>query len=152
MTVGSRRHRRHGGKRLNLAPMLRDELRRLLADQREVATDESASDSCLGLRRPGFAMCSILRDAAQRMTKAQSVLAVLQADNRNTLAMRSGPSCSSMIVSERRTYLSDFAASEAPALKNLESISTEMRDGAGASQVNIRSFPHATLPYQSLTN
>jgi hypothetical protein len=55
-----------------------------------------------------------------------------------------------MIVSARRTYLNDFAAIEAPALKNLERISTEMRAGAGASQVDIRSFPHATLPYQSL--
>ena len=33
--------------------------------------------------------------------KAQSAFAVLQADNRNTVAIRSGPSCSSMIVSAK---------------------------------------------------
>jgi hypothetical protein len=83
--------------------------------------------------------------------KAQSALAVLQADNRNTVAMRSGPSCSSMIVSERRMYLSDFAATEAPAEKVLENIPMEMRDGASDGQVNIRfAPPSATLPSHSL--
>jgi hypothetical protein len=58
----------------------------------------------------------------RRMTKAQSGLAVLQADNRNTAAIRSEPSCSSMIVSAKRTYFRDRAAIEAPAEKVLESI------------------------------
>jgi len=65
---------------------------------------------------------------ARRM-KAQSVLAVLQADNRNTVAIRSGPSCSSMIVSAKRTYFGDRAAIEAPAEKVLESIDTAISRG-----------------------
>ena len=60
-------------------------------------------------------------------TKAQSAFAVLQADNRNTVAIRSGPSCSSMIVSAKRTYFSDCAAIEAPAEKVRESLPTETR-------------------------
>ena len=68
--------------------------------------------------------------------KAQSAFAVLQADNRNTVAIRSGPSCSSMIVSAKRTYFSDCAAIEAPAEKVLESLPTETRH-VGAVKVNI---------------
>ena len=68
--------------------------------------------------------------------KAQSAFAVLQADNRNTVAICSGPSCSSMIVSAKRTYFSDCAAIEAPAEKVLESLPTETRH-VGAVKVNI---------------
>ena len=68
--------------------------------------------------------------------KAQSAFAVLQADNRNTVAIRSGPSCSSMIVSAKRTYFSDCAAIEAPAEKVLESLPTETRC-VGAVKANI---------------
>ena len=68
--------------------------------------------------------------------KAQSAFAVLQADNRNTVAIRSGPSCSSMIVSAKRRYLSDCAAIEAPAEKVRESLPTETRP-VGAVKVNI---------------
>ena len=82
-------------------------------------------------------------------TKAQSAFAVLQADNRNTVAIRSGPSCSSMIVSAKRTYFSDCAAIEAPAEKVRESLPTETRR-VGAVKVNIWSSPHATLPSDSL--
>jgi hypothetical protein len=85
----------------------------------------------------------------QRMTKAQSILAVLQADNRNTLAIRSGPSCSSRIVSESRRYLSDFTASEAPDEKYPASVSIDTRR-AGVAKVNIQNPPGATLPRDSL--
>src|SRR6476661_957378 len=68
--------------------------------------------------------------------KAQSTFAVLQADNRNTVAIRSGPSCSSMIVSAKRTYFSDCAAIEAPAEKVLETLPTETRR-VGAVKPNI---------------
>ena len=44
--------------------MLRDELRRLVADQREVTTNESASDSCLALRAPCVGLAAVLRNAA----------------------------------------------------------------------------------------
>src|SRR5262245_48084889 len=68
--------------------------------------------------------------------KAQSAFAVLQADNRNTVAIRSGPSCSSMMVSAKRRYFSDCAAIEAPAEKVLESLPTETRR-VGAAKANI---------------
>src|SRR6516162_3432546 len=80
--------------------------------------------------------------------KAQSAFAVLQADNRNSVAIRSGPSCSSMIVSAKRTYFSDCAAIEAPAEKVLESLPTETRR-VGAVKANI-DHPPATLPSDSL--
>jgi hypothetical protein len=82
-------------------------------------------------------------------TKAQSAFAVLQADKRNTVAIRSGPSCSSMMVSAKRTYFNDCAAIEAPAEKVRESLPTEMRC-EGAVKVDIRLSPHATLPSDSL--
>ena len=85
-------------------------------------------------------------------TKAQSARADLQADKRNTVAIRSGPSCSSMIVSAGRTYFSDLAASEAPALKNRQSAATEIsRGGSGKVSTIIGDiFPEATLPSDSL--
>src|SRR6476646_5352724 len=68
--------------------------------------------------------------------KAQSAFAVLQADNRNAVAIRSGPSCSSMIVSAKWRYFSDCAAIEAPAEKVRASLTTETRP-VGAVKVNI---------------
>jgi hypothetical protein len=51
-----------------------------------------------------------------------------------------GPSCSSMIVSAKRTYFSDCAAIEAPAEKVLESLLTETRR-VGAVKANIDHSP-----------
>src|SRR6476646_742480 len=68
--------------------------------------------------------------------KAQSAFAVLQADNRHAVAIRSGPSCSSMIVSAKWRYFSDCAAIEALADKVHDSLTTETRP-VGAVKVNI---------------
>lgn len=79
-----------------------------------------------------------------KRTKAQSAFAVLQADNLKTDAMRWGPSCSSRIASDKRTYLSDRAASEAPAEKKRESVETPMSRRGGSDKVgsaNIKIFP-----------
>jgi hypothetical protein len=80
---------------------------------------------------------------AKRM-KAQSALAVLQADNRNTVAIRSGPSCSSRIVSAKQTYFNDFAATLAPAGKMHDVVDTPIsRRGAPdkVGSANIDVFP-----------
>ena len=58
-------------------------------------------------------------------------------------------SCASRIASDKRTYLSDRAASEAPAEKKRESVETPMSRRGGSDKVgsaNINIFPNAVLP------
>ena len=72
-----------------------------------------------------------------KRTNAQSAFAVLQADNLNTAAIRSGPSCSSWIASDKRTYLSDFAEMLAPAEKKRLSAEIEISRGGATRFKNI---------------
>ena len=114
---------------------------------KSLPTSERHSESSGWADQPTGAVRYFEIEPESRM-KAQSAFAVLQADNRNTVAIRSGPSCSSMIVSAKRTYFSDCAAIEAPAEKVLESLPTETRR-VGAVKANI-DHPPATLPSDSL--
>src|SRR6516164_8668073 len=102
---------------------------------KSLPTSERHSESSGWADQPPGAARYFEIEPESRM-KAQSAFAVLQADNRNTVAIRSGPSCSSMIVSAKRTYFSDCAAIEAPAEKVLESLPTETRR-VGAVKANI---------------
>ena len=114
---------------------------------KSLPTSERHSESSGWADQPTGAVRYFEIEPESRM-KAQSAFDVLQADNRNTVAIRSGPSCSSMIVSAKRTYFSDCAAIEAPAEKVLESLPTETRC-VGAVKANI-DYPPATLPSDSL--
>jgi hypothetical protein len=81
----------------------------------------------------------------------------LQADNLNTAAIRSGPSCSSWIASDKQTYLSDFAEMLAPAEKKRLSAEIEISRGGATRFKNIgdnspQTRRHSRLARESLTD
>ena len=107
------------------------------------------------LRLAGDPRCRLMLPA--KRTNAQSAFAVLQADNLNTAAIRSGPSCSSWIASDKRTYLSDFAEMLAPAEKKRLSAEIEISRGGATRFKNIgdnspQTRRHSRLARESLTD